>query len=144
MANADNFVRWFRQVAPYVHDFGGRTFVVAFGVVGFNKLRTLDVELPPDTDTDFDAGARAATERGMVVGTTTVFLDLAFGVAPVVLGFIADASGKCVVEIYNNPATGFVASFVGQLNRLPATVVDGSFDTSAAFPSPSPTMMSPG
>jgi amino-acid N-acetyltransferase len=25
------FVHWFRQVAPYVHDFGGRTFVVAFG-----------------------------------------------------------------------------------------------------------------
>jgi predicted MFS family arabinose efflux permease len=34
-----------------------------------------------------------ATERGMVVGTTTVFLDLAFGAAPVVLGFVADASG---------------------------------------------------
>src|SRR5687767_14323799 len=28
---AEAFVRWFRQVAPYVHDFGGRTFVVAFG-----------------------------------------------------------------------------------------------------------------
>src|SRR5262245_5879684 len=27
----DSFVRWFRQVAPYIHDFGGRTFVVAFG-----------------------------------------------------------------------------------------------------------------
>jgi amino-acid N-acetyltransferase len=25
------FVRWFRQVAPYVHDFGGRTFVIGFG-----------------------------------------------------------------------------------------------------------------
>ena len=25
------FVRWFRQVAPYVHDFGERTFVIAFG-----------------------------------------------------------------------------------------------------------------
>src|SRR3954462_7609765 len=25
------FVRWLRQVAPYVHDCGGRTFVVAFG-----------------------------------------------------------------------------------------------------------------
>jgi amino-acid N-acetyltransferase len=25
------FIRWFREVAPYVHDFGGRTFVVAFG-----------------------------------------------------------------------------------------------------------------
>ena len=34
-----------------------------------------------------------ATERGMVVGTATVFLDLAFGVAPVVLGFVADTSG---------------------------------------------------
>ena len=29
-------------------------------------------------------------------------------------------------EIYNNPSTGFVASFVGQLNRLPATVVDAA------------------
>jgi putative spermidine/putrescine transport system ATP-binding protein len=27
-------------------------------------------------------------------------------------------------EIYNNPSTGFVASFVGQLNRLSATVID--------------------
>ena len=33
-------------------------------------------------------------------------------------------------EIYNNPSTGFVASFVGQLNRLPVTVVD---PPSAAF-----------
>jgi len=31
MQNADSFVRWFRQVAPYVHDFGGRTFVIGFG-----------------------------------------------------------------------------------------------------------------
>jgi putative spermidine/putrescine transport system ATP-binding protein len=29
-------------------------------------------------------------------------------------------------EIYNNPTTGFVASFVGQLNRLPATVIDAA------------------
>src|SRR3954463_14183391 len=29
-------------------------------------------------------------------------------------------------EIYNFPATPFVASFVGTLNRLPATVVDGA------------------
>src|SRR3954451_436588 len=28
-------------------------------------LRTLDVELPPDTDTDFEGGARAARDRGM-------------------------------------------------------------------------------
>ena len=31
MQNSESFVRWFRQVAPYVHDFGGRTFVVGFG-----------------------------------------------------------------------------------------------------------------
>lgn len=34
-----------------------------------------------------------ATERGTVVGTATLFLDLAFGLAPVVLGFVADATG---------------------------------------------------
>ena len=28
---SEAFVRWFRQVAPYVHDFGGRTFVIGFG-----------------------------------------------------------------------------------------------------------------
>ena len=31
MQSPENFVRWFRQIAPYVHDFGGRTFVIAFG-----------------------------------------------------------------------------------------------------------------
>src|SRR5512145_330626 len=31
MDSSGNFVHWFRQVAPYVHDFGGRTFVIAFG-----------------------------------------------------------------------------------------------------------------
>src|SRR5260221_12790286 len=30
-APPEAFVRWFRQVAPYVHDFGGRTFVIGFG-----------------------------------------------------------------------------------------------------------------
>jgi predicted MFS family arabinose efflux permease len=32
------------------------------------------------------------TERGSVVGTATVFLDVVFGTAPVVLGFVADAT----------------------------------------------------
>lgn len=29
--NAQGFVHWFRSVAPYIHAFGGRTFVIAFG-----------------------------------------------------------------------------------------------------------------
>ena len=37
------FVRWFREVAPYVHDFRGKTFVVAFGgeLVNDGVLNTL-------------------------------------------------------------------------------------------------------
>jgi amino-acid N-acetyltransferase len=31
MPHPEAFIRWFRQVAPYVHDFGGRTFVIGFG-----------------------------------------------------------------------------------------------------------------
>ena len=29
--SAPQFVSWFRSVAPYIHAFGGRTFVIAFG-----------------------------------------------------------------------------------------------------------------
>ena len=37
------FVRWFRDVAPYVHDFRGKTFVIAFGgeLVRDGALNTL-------------------------------------------------------------------------------------------------------
>jgi amino-acid N-acetyltransferase len=31
LQHPEGFVRWFRQVAPYLHAFRGRTFVVAFG-----------------------------------------------------------------------------------------------------------------
>ena len=58
MQSSDNFVRWFRQVAPYVHDFGGRTFVIGFGgemvaersrftafIHDINLLAALEIEL---------------------------------------------------------------------------------------------------
>lgn len=31
LPQTESFVRWFRQVAPYMHAFGGRTFVLGFG-----------------------------------------------------------------------------------------------------------------
>ena len=41
------FVRWFREVAPYVHGFRGKTFVVAFGgeLVGDGALNALIQDL---------------------------------------------------------------------------------------------------
>lgn len=41
------FVRWFREVAPYVHDFRGKTFIIAFGgeLVGDGALNTLVQDL---------------------------------------------------------------------------------------------------
>ncbi len=37
------FVRWFREVAPYVHDFRGKTFIIGFGgeLVSDGELNTL-------------------------------------------------------------------------------------------------------
>lgn len=57
LQQAQDFVRWFRSAAPYIHAFGGRTFVIAFGgeVVDdgqfvslshdLNLLASLDVRL---------------------------------------------------------------------------------------------------
>ncbi len=44
---APQFVRWFREVAPYVHAFRGKTFVVAFGgeLVQANALNALVQDL---------------------------------------------------------------------------------------------------
>ena len=44
---APQFVRWFREVAPYVHAFRGKTFVVAFGgeLVQANSLNSLIQDL---------------------------------------------------------------------------------------------------
>lgn len=45
--SAPQFVRWFREVAPYVHAFRGKTFVVAFGgeLVQANALNALVQDL---------------------------------------------------------------------------------------------------
>src|SRR5687768_1464990 len=42
-----DFAKWFRSAAPYIHAFGGRTFVIAFGgeVVADGKFLALTHDL---------------------------------------------------------------------------------------------------
>jgi amino-acid N-acetyltransferase len=87
MNNAESFVRWFRQVAPYVHDFGGRTFVVGFGgemvaerarlesfIHDVNVLASLEIRLVlvhgarPQVDAEMKArGLRSRYAQGLRV-----------------------------------------------------------------------------
>jgi amino-acid N-acetyltransferase len=87
MNNAESFVRWFRQVAPYVHDFGGRTFVIGFGgemvaerarlesfIHDVNVLASLEIRLVlvhgarPQVDAEMKArGLRSRYAQGLRV-----------------------------------------------------------------------------
>lgn len=87
MLNSESFVRWFRQVAPYVHDFGGRTFVVGFGgemvaerqrfesfIHDVNVLASLEIRLVlvhgarPQVDAEMKArGLRSRYAQGLRV-----------------------------------------------------------------------------
>jgi len=93
MANQhpEAFVRWFRQVAPYVHDFGGRTFVIAFGgemvaererfaslVHDVNLLAALEIRLVlvhgarPQVDAEIKAkGQRSKYAQGLRITDET-------------------------------------------------------------------------
>jgi amino-acid N-acetyltransferase len=93
MANQhpEAFVRWFRQVAPYVHDFGGRTFVIAFGgemvaerarfasfVHDLNLLAALEIRLVlvhgarPQVDAEIKAkGQRSKYAQGLRITDET-------------------------------------------------------------------------
>ena len=48
------------------------------------------------------------TERGSVVGTSSAFLDLSFGLAPASLGLVADAAGYPAAFL-----VGAVVSLIG-------------------------------
>jgi MFS family permease len=51
-----------------------------------------------------------ALERGTLIGTTSLFIEVGFGVAPVALGVVATGSGY--------PATFLVSAAVGVLGIL--------------------------
>ena len=63
-------------------------------------------------------------ERGTVVGTTAVFLDIVFGIAPVALGFVADAAGyrtTFLVSALMAVVAVVILRAAGKSFRLPVT-----------------------
>ena len=67
-------------------------------------------------------------ERGTVVGTTSLFLDLSFGLAPVALGWVAHASGYPAVFLVGGAASALGCAILllraGSLDR-PAVAPTG-------------------
>jgi MFS family permease len=67
-------------------------------------------------------------ERGTVVGTTSLFLDLSFGLAPVALGAVAEASGYSAAFLFGAAASAVACAILllraGSLDR-PATAPTG-------------------
>ncbi|HEX6295700.1 MAG TPA: N-acetylglutamate synthase, partial [Burkholderiales bacterium] len=61
--NPELFVRWFRQAAPYVHAFRGRTFVIAFGGEMFGERERL-VSFVHDVNLLAALGIRLALVHG--------------------------------------------------------------------------------
>jgi amino-acid N-acetyltransferase len=87
----EDFVRWFRQTAPYLHAFGGRTFVIGFGgeliaerarfaqfIQDVNLLAALDIRLVlvhgarPQIEAELKAkGLRSRYAKGLRVTDAT-------------------------------------------------------------------------
>ena len=101
-----NFVNWFRAAAPYIHAFGGRTFVIAFGgeVVsegGFyalahdvNLLNALDVRIV------LVHGARPQIETELKErGATIQYVDGLRVTDADALACVKEAAGAVRVEI---------------------------------------------
>ncbi len=71
--------------------------------------------------------ARApVADRGSVVGTTSVFLDLSFGLAPVVLAPIAAVSGYPAIFVLSSVAAAAGALLVGLRRMLPLSATEAA------------------
>ena len=86
------------------------TKAVAAGTA--SRLRSL-TRLAPAL---YRLGRHVRSERGAVMGTTSAFLDLAFGLGPATLGFMATAIGRDAIAIF---LTGSAVAVAG-----PALVAD--------------------
>lgn len=101
-----DFVKWFRSAAPYLHAFGGRTFVIAFGgevvedsrfvalIHDLNLLASLDIKLVlvHGARPQIDARLKELKHRTRYVRGLRVTDDVALNCAK-------EASGRMRVEI---------------------------------------------
>lgn len=101
-----NFVNWFRAAAPYIHAFGGRTFVIAFGgeVVSEGEFYALahDVNLLNALDVRIILvhGARPQIEAELQErGATTQYVDGLRVTDDYALACVKEAAGSVRVEI---------------------------------------------
>ena len=101
-----NFVTWFRAAAPYIHAFGGRTFVIAFGgeVVSEGEFVKLahDVNLLNALDVRIILvhGARPQIEAELQErGATTQYVDGLRVTDADALACVKEAAGSVRVEI---------------------------------------------
>ena len=101
-----NFVKWFRAAAPYIHAFGGRTFVIAFGgeVVSEGEFYELahDVNLLNALDVRIVLvhGARPQIEAELKErGATIQYVDGLRVTDADALACVKEAAGSVRVEI---------------------------------------------
>ncbi len=101
-----NFVNWFRAAAPYIHAFGGRTFVIAFGgeVVSEGEFYALahDVNLLNALDVRIVLvhGARPQIEAELKErGATIQYVDGLRVTDADALACVKEAAGSVRVEI---------------------------------------------
>jgi len=140
--NPEQFVAWFRSVAPYFHAFRGKTFVIAFGgeVVADGKL----ARLAHDLNLLHSAGIRVVVVHGSRPqieaqlasrGTKPRYRDGLRITDPVALECVKEAVGLLRVEIDallsqglpNTPMAGAAINTVSGnfITAQPLGIVDG-------------------
>lgn len=141
-----------RGLMPWAPDrFGGRTLgaaasvaimagLVVMGLVGSpvglyvgTAIMALGVAFfPPAILTMAQAGV-PALERGTLIGTTSAFIDLGFGVAPITLGLVASSAGYPVTFLVSAVIAG-VGLVLLALMRAPASTVAEAVEVEVVDP----------
>jgi MFS family permease len=141
-----------RGLMPWAPDrFGGRrlagaalVFIIAglvvMGVVGSpvglyagTVIMALGVAFFPPAILTLAQIGIPALERGTLIGTTSAFIDLGFGVAPVTLGLVANAAGYPLTFLVSAAIAGVgLALLVGVLRSRSAAVEPEAPEASVA------------